>query len=124
LSVTFNQSGIITRAFRFRKQIYPGLSGLGKSLWVQVAVIDNSHRHCYPHFKVRQLSIEYPGAVYHITARVNAKKPVLPDDQERENFLNTLRHVNKRDHWLCHAYCLMRNHCRLSTTSRIMRERQ
>jgi REP element-mobilizing transposase RayT len=44
----------------------------------------------------RPLRIEYPGAVYHITSRGNKKKAVFKDDQDRENFLNTLQHVNKR----------------------------
>jgi len=58
----------------------------------------------------RPLRIEYPGAVYHVTSRGNEKKPVFKDDTDRENFLNTLQHVNKRYHWICHAYCLMTNH--------------
>ncbi len=61
----------------------------------------------------RPLRIEYPGAVYHVTSRGNEKKPVFKDDQDRENFLNTLQHVNKRYTWLCHAYCLMTNHYHL-----------
>ena len=61
----------------------------------------------------RPLRIEYPGAVYHITSRGNEKKPVFKDDQDRENFLNTLQHVNKRYNWICHAYCLMTNHFHL-----------
>jgi putative transposase len=61
----------------------------------------------------RPLRIEYPGAVYHITSRGNEKKPVFKDDQDRENFLSTLQHVNKRYNWICHAYCLMTNHFHL-----------
>ena len=61
----------------------------------------------------RPLRIEYPGAVYHVTSRGNEKKPVFKDDQDRENFLNTLQHVNKRYNWICHAYCLMTNHYHL-----------
>ena len=58
----------------------------------------------------RPLRVEYPGAVYHVTSRGNEKKPVFKDDTDRQNFLNTLQHVNKRYHWICHAYCLMSNH--------------
>lgn len=58
----------------------------------------------------RPLRIEYPGAVYHITSRGNEKKPVFKDDQDRNNFLNTLQHVKKRYNFICHAYCLMTNH--------------
>ena len=61
----------------------------------------------------RPLRIEYPGAVYHITSRGNEKKPVFKDDEDRETFLRILTHVNKRYHWLCHAYCLMDNHYHL-----------
>jgi putative transposase len=61
----------------------------------------------------RPLRIEYPGAVYHITSRGNEKKVVFKDDHDRENFLGTLQRVNKRYHWLCHAYCLMDNHYHL-----------
>ena len=62
---------------------------------------------------VRPLRIEYPGAVYHITSRGNDKKTVFKDETDRETFLSTLAHVNKRYHWLCHAYCLMDNHYHL-----------
>jgi putative transposase len=61
----------------------------------------------------RPLRIEYPGAVYHITNRGNDKKAVFKDDEDRETFLRILAHVNKRYHWLCHAYCLMDNHYHL-----------
>jgi putative transposase len=61
----------------------------------------------------RPLRIEYAGAVYHITSRGNEKKAVFRSDQDRIHFLNTLQHVNKRYHWICHAYCLMDNHYHL-----------
>src|SRR5512143_1054831 len=61
----------------------------------------------------RPLRIEYPGAVYHVTSRGNDKKAVFKDDQDRETFLKILAHVNRRYHWLCHAYCLMDNHYHL-----------
>src|SRR5512143_4096839 len=61
----------------------------------------------------RPLRIEYPGAVYHVTSRGNDKKAVFKDDQDRETFLKILAIVNRRYHWLCHAYCLMDNHYHL-----------
>jgi len=61
----------------------------------------------------RPLRIEYSGAVYHITSRGNAKKAVFKDDPDRETFLSILDRVNKRYHWVCHAYCLMKNHYHL-----------
>jgi putative transposase len=61
----------------------------------------------------RPLRIEYPGAVYHVTSRGNEKKAVFKEDFDRETFLHNLAQVNKRYHWICHAYCLMDNHYHL-----------
>lgn len=61
----------------------------------------------------RPLRIEYPGAVYHVTARGNARQPIFRDAQDRRLFLSTLDHVIARYGWLCHAYCLMTNHYHL-----------
>jgi REP element-mobilizing transposase RayT len=61
----------------------------------------------------RPLRIEYAEAVYHVTARGNARRPVFKDNRDREMLLNILREVNDRYHWLCHAYCLMNNHYHL-----------
>lgn len=61
----------------------------------------------------RPLRIEFPGAVYHITSRGDEKKPIFLDDKDREDFLNLLQDINKRHHWICHAYCLMNNHYHL-----------
>jgi REP element-mobilizing transposase RayT len=58
----------------------------------------------------RPLRIEYPGAVYHVTSRGNARNRIFNDDQDRETFLSILGAVVKRYNWLCHAYCLMPNH--------------
>lgn len=58
----------------------------------------------------RPLRIEYSGAVYHVTSRGNAKKPIFRDDKDRYKFLETLESVIKRHNWLCHTYCLMDNH--------------
>lgn len=61
----------------------------------------------------RQLRIEYPGAVYHVTSRGNGRSAIYFDDDDRDHFLNILHLVNKRYGWLCHAYCLMGNHYHL-----------
>jgi len=61
----------------------------------------------------RPLRIEYGGALYHVTSRTNARRRAFRDDEDRQEFLNTLEKVNKRYHWLCHAYCLMNNHYHL-----------
>jgi putative transposase len=59
------------------------------------------------------MRIEFPGAVYHITARGNERKKIFLNDRDREIFLNTLRQVIDRFHWLCHSYVLMDNHYHL-----------
>ncbi|HHR84883.1 MAG TPA: addiction module toxin RelE [Candidatus Acetothermia bacterium] len=61
----------------------------------------------------RPLRIEYPGAVYHITSRGNAKRSIYRGRADREAFLKTLKQVVDRFNWLCHAYCLMPNHYHL-----------
>lgn len=61
----------------------------------------------------RPLRIEFPGAVYHVTGRGNARQRIYRDDDDREQFLSVLSHVVDRYEWLLHAYCLMDNHYHL-----------
>ena len=61
----------------------------------------------------RPLRIEFSGALYHITARGNAKKNIFKDSQDRKTFLEYFSNVIERHHWLCHAFCLMDNHYHL-----------
>jgi REP element-mobilizing transposase RayT len=61
----------------------------------------------------RPLRVEYPGALYHLTARGNARQRIFTDPIDRERFLHTLTRVTARYRWLCHAYCLMTNHYHL-----------
>ena len=61
----------------------------------------------------RPLRIEYDGALYHVTSRGNERKAIFRNDSDRKLFLDTLAQVNKRFHWICHAYCLMDNHYHL-----------
>lgn len=61
----------------------------------------------------RPLRIEYPGALYHVTSRGNAKAKIFVDDSDHKAFLTVLGFVVKRFNWLCHAYCLMGNHYHL-----------
>ena len=76
----------------------------------------------------RPLRIEYPGAVYHITTRGNARQDISLIDKDRLKFLEILGQVVDRFNWLCHAYCLMPNHYHLlietidPTLSRGMRQ--
>ena len=61
----------------------------------------------------RPLRIEYPGAVYHITSRGNAREPIALADDDREDFIHVLGAVVERYSWRCYAYCLMTNHYHL-----------
>ena len=61
----------------------------------------------------RPLRIEYPGAVYHVTSRGNARQPIYRADADRREFLAMLAEAVDRFQWRCHAYCLMGNHYHL-----------
>jgi REP element-mobilizing transposase RayT len=61
----------------------------------------------------RPLRIEYPGALYHVTSRGNARRKIFKDDTDREYFLTVLELVLRRYNWICHGYCLMYNHYHL-----------
>ena len=39
----------------------------------------------------RPLRIQYPGAVYHITCRGNARQDIYMDNKDREEFLEILK---------------------------------
>ena len=61
----------------------------------------------------RPLRIEYAGALYHVTARGNARANIYANDDDRQRFLSLLKIVVDRYDWYCHVYCLMDNHYHL-----------
>ncbi len=61
----------------------------------------------------RPLRLEFPGALYHVTSRGNARQAIVADDRDRSEWLALLAHVVDRYGWFCHAYCLMDNHYHL-----------
>ena len=61
----------------------------------------------------RPLRIEFSGALYHLTARGNARQDVFHDDEDRDGFLRLLGREIQQQHWRCYAYCLMSNHYHL-----------
>jgi REP element-mobilizing transposase RayT len=61
----------------------------------------------------RPLRLEFPGALYHLTSRGNAKADIFLDDADRRIFLRILGSTIDRYGWLLHAYCLMGNHYHL-----------
>jgi REP element-mobilizing transposase RayT len=61
----------------------------------------------------RPLRLEFPDALYHVTARGDRQEDIFEGDQDRELFLATLGQVITQFNWICHAWCLMGNHYHL-----------
>ena len=61
----------------------------------------------------RPIRVEYPGAVYHVTARGNERRRTFRDDEDRRLFLATLAEGVKQSGLRVHGYCLMPNHYHL-----------
>ena len=58
----------------------------------------------------RPLRLEFPGALYHVTSRGNARDDIYLSDEDRVAWLATLGQVCARFKWVCHAYCQMTDH--------------
>jgi REP element-mobilizing transposase RayT len=61
----------------------------------------------------RQLRLEYPGAIWHVTSRGNERRDIFRDDHDRRRFLTLLAKVVVERRWLLHAWVLMSNHYHL-----------
>lgn len=61
----------------------------------------------------RQLRIQFPGALYHITARGNDKQDIFLREDDYDDFLLILGKACKRYNLILHSYCLMSNHYHL-----------
>lgn len=61
----------------------------------------------------RPLRIEFPGAVYHVTSRGNARQDIFITDADRHIFFRVLSSAVNRFNIIIHAYCLMGNHYHL-----------
>jgi len=61
----------------------------------------------------RPLRLEYPGAVYHLTSRGNARQDIFVDATDRRIFLELLGEQVRQHGWICYAWCLMDNHYHL-----------
>jgi len=55
----------------------------------------------------RPLRLEYAGALYHLTARGNARAGILVDDDDRRVLLDLFGKEITQQGWRCYAYCLM-----------------
>jgi len=61
----------------------------------------------------RPIRIEFPDALYHVTARGDRREAIFEDGQDRSTFLVTLEQVINQFNWTCYAWCLMDNHYHL-----------
>lgn len=61
----------------------------------------------------RPIRIEFPNALYHVTARGDRREDIFEDDIDRQAFLHILAQVVGQFNWLCYAWCLMDNHYHL-----------
>jgi REP element-mobilizing transposase RayT len=61
----------------------------------------------------RPVRVEFPGAVYHVTARGNERRRIFRDDADRRQFLATLEQAVREHALRVHAFCLMPNHYHL-----------
>jgi len=61
----------------------------------------------------RPLRLEFPGALYHVTSRGNARAAVVADEVDRTRWVTVLAQTVERFGWRLYAYCLMDNHYHL-----------
>ena len=61
----------------------------------------------------RPLRLEFPGALYHVTSRGNARQNIFLDVEDRHRFLDLFGKEVAQQGWRCYAYCLMDNHYHL-----------
>ena len=61
--------------------------------------------------------LQFPGAVYHVTARGNERRPIFRDDLDRREYLDRIAHYRLRFRFQLLAYCLMTNHVHLAVRS-------
>ncbi|WP_342117862.1 transposase [Pseudoduganella sp. OTU4001] len=61
----------------------------------------------------RPLRTQFPGALYHVTARGNRKALIFLDDLDYLNWLSLMARAAERFGFICHAYCQMPNHFHL-----------
>ena len=57
----------------------------------------------------RPVSIEFAGALQHVTSRGDRREAIYEDDADRTQFLEILGEVIATFNWACLAYCLMGN---------------
>jgi REP element-mobilizing transposase RayT len=58
----------------------------------------------------RAIRIEFPGAVYHVTARGDRREKIFDDDRDREEFLRLVGDAVRRFGWVITTLTLMTNY--------------
>jgi putative transposase len=58
----------------------------------------------------RQIRIEYPGAMYHVTARGDRREGIFADERDRKTLLKILSQACDKTGWRVHGWVLMDNH--------------
>ena len=61
----------------------------------------------------RPLRIEFPGAIYHVMSRGNARRRIFHDDRDHERLLEGLEQTVRRCGWELFSFVLMPNHLHL-----------
>jgi len=61
----------------------------------------------------RQIRIQYPGAVHHVTSRGNERRNIFRSDADRRKFLELLAEAVTRFAWCLTGWVLMSNHFHL-----------
>ena len=58
----------------------------------------------------RPLRVEFPGAIYHVTMRGNARQAIFSDERDRGRFLRRLGESVEAYGVRLYLFCLMRKH--------------
>lgn len=58
----------------------------------------------------RQLRLEFPGSLWHLTHRGNERRPIFIDNDDRAHFLELLGKTADRFGWIVTGFTLMPNH--------------
>ena len=61
----------------------------------------------------RQLRVQFPGAIYHVTIRGNGRDDIFVNDHDRERFLRRLAESLETYGVRLYLFCLMSNHVHL-----------
>lgn len=61
----------------------------------------------------RPLRIEFPGALYHVTSRGDAREAIYRSNADRHAWLEILAETCRRFQWRSHGWCQMTNHYHL-----------